>query len=324
VTNIELSNKSYATQTYVANYVSEHTGPVDLTAYVTHEELNQSGYISSIPSNYITEDELDNMAYATESYVSQYVAEHAGPTPDLSAYVTKDELNQAGYISSIPSNYITEDELDNMAYATQSYVTNYVATYAPTPDLSSYVTKDELNNASYVSHTELNNAGYATSIDLQLATKRDLVPFENDTYSLGSYEYQYQNVYTYNLYNKAAYTDSIYLNGVDILQYVNNGSIFELTQYEYDLLSYNEKNNGYLYIITDSNSASLTDYVSKSDLNNAAYATQSYVNDYVKSYYIEKSYLEAYYVPKSYIETYYVTKEDIIYDSSTGTLTIRI
>lgn len=40
--------------------------------------------------------------------------------------------------------------VDLSAYATKSYVADYVATYAPEPDLSAYVSKVELDNASYM------------------------------------------------------------------------------------------------------------------------------------------------------------------------------
>lgn len=40
--------------------------------------------------------------------------------------------------------------VDLSAYATKTYVADYVAAYAPEPDLSSYVTKVELDDASYM------------------------------------------------------------------------------------------------------------------------------------------------------------------------------
>ena len=151
----------YATETYVADYVSQHTPTPDLSAYVTKTELSNAGYITmsdvsacgyitSIPSEYITQNELESqlvdyvteseissMGYATESYVENYVATHSGPI-DLSAYVSKDELNQMGYITSSDVSqmgYVTSTELSNAGYITS----------IP----SEYVTENELSAKGY-------------------------------------------------------------------------------------------------------------------------------------------------------------------------------
>ena len=276
---------SYATKSYVAEYVATYAPTVDLSSYVTKDELNQAGYLTSIPSDYatyeaisqmgyitsipaeyVTESELSNMGYATITYVTEYVATYA-PSVDLSSYVTKDELNQAGYISSIPSEYITESELNNMSYATTTYVADYVFAYGGNVDLSAYVTK-----------TELNNAGYITSIPSEYITESELAS------TLTSYA---KTIWL------GSYVKKTELN--QILEDASYATVMEITQYDYDMLSTYEKANGYLYVIVDADDyefgeyvtyAYLVDYVntyaSPADLS--SYATKSYVADYVATY----------------------------------------
>ena len=333
VTNIELSNKSYATESYVSQYIATYAPMPDLSAYVTQDELSQMGYItnSSLPdmssyvtkealeaasyvnhtelnnASYVTNIELSNKSYATQTYVANYVSEHAGPV-DLTAYVTHEELNNAcyitmgdvsacGYISSIPSNYATYDaisqmgyittipseyvtgsELSGMSYATQSYVTNYVATYAPTPDLSAYVTHTDLDNASYVSHTELNNAGYITMGDVSACGYISSIPsnyitedeLDNMAYATQSYVVNYVATY-------GGGGGSIDLSSyvtIEELEAMAYSQVVEISTYDYNNLSYAEKHNGDIYVLTDSYyDYNMSEYVTKTQLNNASYAS---------------------------------------------------
>ena len=85
----------------------------------TSELYNDSGFLTSIPSEYVTETEM-NEAIANVS---------SGGSVDLSGYATKDELNtkanisdiptktskltnDSGFLTSIPSEYVTETEMN--------------------------------------------------------------------------------------------------------------------------------------------------------------------------------------------------------------------
>ena len=85
----------------------------------TSELYNDSGFLTSIPSEYVTETEM-NEAIANIS---------SGGSVDLSGYATKDELNtkanisdiptktskltnDSGFLTSIPSEYVTEQEMN--------------------------------------------------------------------------------------------------------------------------------------------------------------------------------------------------------------------
>lgn len=78
---------------------------VKAQGFLNESELAGKGYLTSIPSEYVTETELAGKGYLT-SVPSQYV--------------TESELSAKGYLTSVPSEYVTETELTNKGYATQS------------------------------------------------------------------------------------------------------------------------------------------------------------------------------------------------------------
>lgn len=226
----------YALKTYVADYVAAYAPEPDLSSYATKTYV--SDYVATYGGN------VDLSAYATKTYVADYVNTYA-PEPDLSAYVTKVELDAAGYACVYECTYnqynniqvkdpdtiyiITdEDPMSLMGYATKSYVADYVTTYATTPDLSSYVTKTELNNAGYVTSAALSGMSYVTSSDLDTklssyetktdvntkvanSTKGNIIPNTDNTYTLGDSNHQYS----------VAYTKVLYINGYLGMSYNN-------------------------------------------------------------------------------------------------------
>ena len=185
-----LSTYNYIDQDSLSSnsYVTSSQLP-DLSSYVTYSFLSSQSYLTSIPAEYITQQELSSNSYLTQHQ-------------DLSSYVSKTELSNAGYISSIPSEYITESELSACGYITtipSEYVTqqelssnSYLTQHQ---DLSSYVSKTELSGMSYVTSTALENASYATqsyvtdkisaipSVDLSsYATQSYVASYTNDNF----------------------------------------------------------------------------------------------------------------------------------------------
>ena len=76
---------------------------------------NDKGYITSIPSEYITETELNAKGYLTEHQdLSSYAKVSDIPTK------TSQITNDSGYLTSVPSEYITETELNKKGYSTFS------------------------------------------------------------------------------------------------------------------------------------------------------------------------------------------------------------
>ena len=84
----------------------------------TNDLVNDSGFISEIPSEYITEYKLLQKNYAKKENL---------PTK------LSDLVNDSGFISEIPSEYITETELENKGYLTEHQ------------DISNLATKEELH-----------------------------------------------------------------------------------------------------------------------------------------------------------------------------------
>ena len=201
-------------------YLTEHQ---DLSDYALKTELpsvptktsqltNDSGFITSVPSEYVTETELEDKGYLTEH-------QNISGKADKSEIPTKTSqlTNDSGYLTSIPSEYITEEELNAKGLATETFVTNKIAEASLSSgevDLSGYATKDELNakaNKSdipnldgyalkteiptvptklsqlqndsnfissipeeYITETELNAKGYLTSVPLEYVTEEEL------------------------------------------------------------------------------------------------------------------------------------------------------
>ena len=76
------------------------TVPTNVSAFT-----NDKGYLTAVPSEYITETELNAKGYLTS-------------VP--SNYVTNSALDAKGYLTSVPSEYVTESELTAKGYATQA------------------------------------------------------------------------------------------------------------------------------------------------------------------------------------------------------------
>ena len=194
-----------ATENFVTTKISEAqlsggTGSVDLSTYATKEELNNkadktaiptknsqltndSGFLTSIPSEYITDSEMSSAlstkantsdipslnGYATETFVTNKIAEAAlsGGEVDLSGYATKDELNAKADATHTHTEYASIDHVHNY-----NDLTNKPTIPSKTSDLindsgfltsipSEYVTEEELNGifdpTNYYTKTEIDN-----------------------------------------------------------------------------------------------------------------------------------------------------------------------
>lgn len=176
-----------------SKYITREEVPeTDLSEYAKKSEIpDVSDFITSIPSEYITESELDAKGYATGGYVDAKVAGIV--MPDLTPYAKKEDIptvptkvsafeNDKGYLTSIPGEYITEAELSAKnyltehqslaAYATKTYVDNTVAENQPNlskyalktdiPSLNGYATESYVDTEMGKTRTWVNTKGYAT------------------------------------------------------------------------------------------------------------------------------------------------------------------
>ena len=240
----------YATKSYVADYVATYSPPPDLSSYVTYSYLEDKHYLDSVPSEYITQEELSSNAYLTQHQ-------------SLDAYVTKAQLNSAGYISSIPSEYITQAELSGNSYLTQHQSLANYPTFADISAMgyltsvpSEYVTDTELSNtlanyytdgetdaeisaalANYYTKTDINNAGYISSIPSEYITQAEL--------SANSYLTEHQDLSDYPTYSYVNSTFPTYT----YVQKVVNLLVWQGTYNEYNNLPLVQKYAYQLYLI---------------------------------------------------------------------------
>lgn len=94
-----------------------------LADYVTEEELKNKNYatitaLSDKQDKLVSGDNIKTINGKSILGEGNITIQSEGGNIDLSEYITKTELNQKGYITSIPSEYVTETELNNKGYAT--------------------------------------------------------------------------------------------------------------------------------------------------------------------------------------------------------------
>ena len=133
------------------------------------ELTNDSGYLTSIPSEYVTETELNNKGYLTEHQsLADYAKKSELPTK------TSQLTNDSKFLTSVPSEYVTETELNAKGYLTQH---QSLAGYAKTAD---HYIKTESDNkyqpkgnyltsipSEYVTETKLSNKGETWTFKLK-------------------------------------------------------------------------------------------------------------------------------------------------------------
>ena len=79
-----------------------------------------------------------------------------------------------------------------------------------------YIDQEKPDLTSYVTKTELTNCGYVTSSDLPVINE-NIVPKENNTYTLGDSSYMYNATYSTKFY-----TEYLYLNENKVYIYSNS------------------------------------------------------------------------------------------------------
>ena len=151
-----------------SGFLTEHQSLAD---YAKKSEIpDVSGFITSIPDEYVTETELDAKGYLTEH---QSLAEYAKKSdiPDVSDYVTDTELNTA--ISSAEErvdfklgSYALKTEVPSVeGLASTQYVDEKVAAIV-VPSLEGYATEQWVEGKGYLTqHQSL--ADYSTTTQVQ-------------------------------------------------------------------------------------------------------------------------------------------------------------
>ena len=99
-------------------YTSE--GWTEFKSNITDEEAEKLNvaYLHS-QTQHIQASDLEG--FATEEFVTNKIAEAelGGEEVDLSGYVSKEELEGKGFLTSVPEEYVTEEELEGKGYLTE-------------------------------------------------------------------------------------------------------------------------------------------------------------------------------------------------------------
>ena len=197
--------------------VLENKPNVDLTNYITSEQLENKHYLTQHQplDNLVTKEELNNKGYVTDEVLNSkgYLTEHQ----NISHLVTRDELNGKGYLTEETlnsKNYLTEDVLNTKNYLTQHQ------------DLSSLVTKQELENKHYLTeHQPLTHL--ATTSDLEalrnIAVSKSELNNKLDTTEFNSFK---DSVVT-----KSELAEKGYIS--DLSNYVTKQELHEATEIDY-------------------------------------------------------------------------------------------
>lgn len=214
------SLEGYATQEYVAQKIAEAElsgGDIDLSAYYTKSETDTAIKTAvdaiDIPdvSGLATKEDLSEVeskipslnGYATEEWVTDQDFAKISDIPVVPTNVSA-FTNDAGYLTSIPDEYVTETELDAKGYltehqdlsnyalkseipsleglATETYVDEKIAEI-PVTDLTGYATETYVNNA--ITNIDIptvptnisafnNDVGYLTEIPSDYITDSEL------------------------------------------------------------------------------------------------------------------------------------------------------
>ena len=157
---------SWAKQPKKPTYTAEEVGALPNTTKIpskTSDLTNDSGFITGIPNEYVTETELAAKGYLT-SVPSQYV--------------TDSELSAKKYLTSVPDEYITETELNAKGYLTQHQDLSSYAKKTEVPTKVSQLTNDSgyltAIPSEYVTETELTAKKYLTSVPSEYVTDTEL------------------------------------------------------------------------------------------------------------------------------------------------------
>ena len=155
---------------------------------------NDRGYLISIPEEYITETELEAKGYLTshqdisglqtktDNNLATTSKEVVGAINEVKSSVdgitvptkTSDLTNDSGFITSIPSEYITETELETKGYLTEHQSLTDYAKKTDIPDVSSFITSDDLPTVPTKVSELTNDSNFITSIPEEYITETEL------------------------------------------------------------------------------------------------------------------------------------------------------
>lgn len=180
-----------------SNFLTEHQ---DLSAYALKSEI-PTDYIKEIPSEYITETELESKGYLTQHQSLEGYAK-ISDIPDVSEfikeipdeYVTESELSGKGYITSIPddyakksdipTDYLTSNDLEGYSKFSGSY--NDLTDKPTIPSVEGLASEQYVDDAiAGIDIPKVDNFVTTDTFTNALVAKANDVPFSED-YRVGT------------------------------------------------------------------------------------------------------------------------------------------
>ena len=173
---------------------------------------NDKGYLTSIPSEYVTETELENKDYATETFVINKIAEAQldGGEVNLDGLATKDDLNtkvdkvngkglstndyttqeknKLNGIENNANNYVHPEKhnvsmIDGLANVATSGNYNDLSNKPTIPSIQGLATEQYVDNA--IANAQLGGGGEGGSVNLESYAKTDYVDNQIQEYTGG-------------------------------------------------------------------------------------------------------------------------------------------
>ena len=130
IKNTENEIVEFKSKEYIDNLVSKKQDTISDIETIRTNAAKGASALQSIPSEYVTESELERKGYLTS-------------VP--SEYITATQLQNKGYLTNVPSEYVTESELQGKGYLTSHQDISHLATKE---ELTGYTTDSEFNSLS--------------------------------------------------------------------------------------------------------------------------------------------------------------------------------
>ena len=279
----------------------ENKPNVDLTNYVTNEQLENKHYLTQHQSldNLVTKEELNSKGYVTEETLNTkgYLTEHQ----NISHLVTKDELETKGYLTQHQSleEYAKKSELYNDTEVKQRLAT---LESKPNIDTSNFVTNEQLEGKHYLTeHQPLTHL--ATTSDLEVLRNISVNKAELSK-KVDTTEY---NSFKDSVVTKSELAEKGYIS--DLSNYVTKQELHEATEIDYSNIVTTDELEGKHYLTANditnlATKVELQDKVSKSDFDTFKTDVVKH-NELAEQHYLTETLASETYAKKSELPTPY-------------------
>ena len=138
--------EGFATETFVHEMIAKaelEDKEADLEAYYTKEQVDKlipdvTGFITSIPDEYITETELENKGYLTEHQDISHLVEKS-ELPDFNEFASKNEIpNIDGYATEEYVNDIAAAKANDILFNTDKFVKVAIGNFVIDENINGY------------------------------------------------------------------------------------------------------------------------------------------------------------------------------------------